>query len=325
MNSTDRTETMLEHAFATAPSGATFATVDHRVAAAMAHPTASRTRFLGRRTRLPLALAAAFVVLAGATVAAVHLLDQVASTGDPGAVLAWERSIPIDQRQVRGDVALTLVRGYVDTSHVVLGLSMERVSGWGPRDMLNLELRDPAGVWLPVGGGGGGLGATRGTESVEIYSFAPPTVTAGEYTLQAETVEPAPGGPGPWLFRFTLPEPAGVVIAGGGTAKLAGGSIDLGEVRIAPTMITANMVLHPTDDKNFGWAPVGSIRHGDDEFGIAWSSSGASDTEQRVGTYEGSGAPSGTWTITVTELVGVRPDLSQIRLQGPWVFTVEVP
>jgi len=58
---------------------------------------------------------------------------------------------------------------------------------------------------------------------------------------------------------------------------------------------------------------------------IAWSSSGTSDTELRMGTAEGTDAPSGTWTITVTELVGVRPDLSQIRLQGPWAFTVEVP
>jgi hypothetical protein len=324
MNSTDRTEATLEHAFATAPAGGTFAAVDHRVAAAMAHPIAARTPFLGRRTRLPLALAAAFVVLAGATVAAVQLLDRVASSGDTGTALAWERSIPIDQRQVHGDIAVTLARGYVDTSRVVLGLSIERVSGSGPAGLDGLELRDPAGVLLPAGGGPG-FGGAAGGQTAEVYSFAPPTVTAGEYTLQAGVLESAPGAPGPWLFRFTLPEPAGVVVAGGSTAKVAAGSIDLGEVRIAPTMITAGIVLHPTDEESFGWAPVGSIRHGKDQFSIAWSSSGASDTELRMGTAEGTDATSGTWTITVTELVGERPDQSQVRLQGPWVFTVEVP
>ncbi len=324
MNPTDRLEARLEQAFATAPAGGTFAAVDHRVTAAMAHPIPARKPFLGRRIRLPLALAATFVVLAGATVAAVHLLDQVATSGDTGTALAWERSISINQRQVHGDMAVTLARGYVDTGRVVLGLSVERASGWGPTDVLRLELRDPGGVVLPAGGGPG-FGGEGGGESAMVYSFGPPTVTAGEYTLQADIVEPAPGAPGPWLFRFTLPDPAGVVMTGGSTAKVAAGSIDLGEVRIAPTMITADIVLHPTDEENFGWAPVGSIRHGEDQFSFAWSSSGTSDTELRMGTDAGTDAASGTWTITITELVGERPDLSQIRLQGPWVFTIEVP
>ena len=95
--------------------------------------------------------------------------------------------------------------------------------------------------------------------------------------------------------------------------------------RVFAVLITAGIVLHPTDQESFGWAPVGSIRHGKDQFSIAWSSSGASDTELRMGTAEGTDAASGTWTITVTELVGERPDQSQVRLQGPWVFTVEVP
>ena len=138
-------------------------------------------------------------------------------------------------------------------------------------------------------------------------------------------MEPAPGDPGPWVFHFTLPEPAGVIVAGGSTAEVASASIDLGEVRIAPTMITADIVVRPTDEENFGWAPIGSIRHGKDDFTFSWSSSGASDTELRMGTDEGTDASSGTWTITITELVGVRPDLSQVRLKGPWVFTVEVP
>jgi hypothetical protein len=114
-------------------------------------------------------------------------------------------------------------------------------------------------------------------------------------------------------------------VAGGSTAEVASASIDLGEVRIAPTMITADIVVRPTDEENFGWAPIASISHGKDEFSLAWSSSGASDTELRMGTDEGTDASGGTWTITITELVGERPDLSQIRLQGPWVFTVEVP
>ena len=324
MNSTDRIEARLEHAFATKPAGGTFAAVDHRVSTVMAHPIPARTRFSGHRVRLPLALAAAFVVLAGATVAAVNLLDQVASSGDTGTALAWERSVPINQRQVHGDMTVTLARGYADTARVVLGLSVERASGWGPTDFLALELRDPAGGVLPAGGGPG-FGAEGVGESAVVYSFGPPTVTAGEYTLQAAIYEPAPGDPGPWVFHFTLPEPAGVVVAGGSTAEVASASIDLGEVRIAPTMITADIVVRPTDEENFGWAPIASISHGKDEFSLAWSSSGASDTELRMGTDEGTDASSGTWTITITELVGVRPDLSQVRLKGPWVFTVEVP
>ncbi len=256
MNSTDRIEARLEHAFATAPAGGTFAAVDHRVAAAMADPIPARTRFPGRRVRLPLALAAAFVVLAGATVAAVQLLDQVATSGDTGTALAWERSIPIDQRQVHGDMAVTLARGYVDTSRVVLGLSVERASGWGPTDILDARAAGSGRRVLPAGGGPG-FGGEGGGESAVVYSFGPPTVTEGEYTLRADIVEPAPGAPGPWLFRFTLPEPAGIVVTGGSTAEVASASIDLGEVRIAPTMITADIVVHPADEANFGWAPMG--------------------------------------------------------------------
>ena len=117
-------------------------------------------------------------VLAGATVAAVHLLDQVATSGDTGTALAWGRSIPIDQRQVHGDMTVTLARGYVDAARVVLGLSVERASGWGPTDVLALELRDPAGVVLPAGGGPG-FGGEGGGESAMVYSFGPPTVTRG--------------------------------------------------------------------------------------------------------------------------------------------------
>jgi hypothetical protein len=294
------------------------------MAAAMAPQIAPRRSLLRRRTRLPLALAAAFIVLAGATVAAVSLLDEAADSGDTGTALAWDRSIPINQRQVDGDMAVTLARGYVDTSRVVVGLSIER-AGWGPTDVLGLELRDPAGVVLPAGGGPGFL-AEGDAESALIYSFGPPTMTRGEYTLRAAIVGARPGDPGPWVFDFTLPEPAGVVANGGRTAEVASASIDLGEVRIAPTMITAAIVVRPTDGESFGWAPVGTIAREKDAFDIVWSSSsGASDTELLMGTDAGTDAASGTWTITVTELVGVRPNLSQIRLQGPWVFTVEIP
>lgn len=42
-------------------------------------------------------------------------------------------------------------------------------------------------------------------------------------------------------------------------------------------------------------------------------------------TFAGSDAPSGTWTLTIARLVGYDGEGATTRLEGPWVFTVQIP
>ena len=42
-------------------------------------------------------------------------------------------------------------------------------------------------------------------------------------------------------------------------------------------------------------------------------------------TFAGTSAPSGTWTLTVSRLIGYDGQGAATEVPGPWVFTVNVP
>lgn len=323
MNDNSSLEHRLASAFAVAPADG-FASADRRIAAVTAHLDVSRRPRRWRQLRVGLALAAAFIVLAGAAAGAMRLLDRVA-TGTPGIAVAWDQGVEIGQRQVHGDYAVTLARGYADINQVVLGVSVERVGEGGRLDAgFVTELTDPAGAILAPGGAPT-LGANDATGLAEMLTFAPTTSSDGDYTLRAGIAGEGDEPDMAWTFRFKLPAPAGAVVRVAQTKATDNGSVDLGEVRLSPTMITASIHLEPSDGEASGWSAIGYFKHGDQTIDIDWGvRRGPSDLDQTAGTYAGTGDPAGAWTLVITELVGRRPDGTQVRLEGPWEFTFSV-
>lgn len=324
MNDNRSLEHRLASAFLVAPADG-FASTDRRIAALTAHPDASRRPRRWRRLRVGLALAAAFIVLAGAAAGAMHLLDRVA-TATPGTAVAWDQGVEIGQRQVHGDYAVTLARGYADINQVVLAVSVERVGEGGRLDAGFVpELTDPAGVILAPGVAPE-LGANDATGRAAMLTFAPTTSSDGDYTLRLGIAGEGEQPDMAWTFRFKLPAPAGAVVHVAQTKATDKGSVDLGEVRLSPTMISASIHLEPSDRAASGWAAIGYFKHGDQTIDIGWGTRrGPSDLDLTAGTYAGTGDPAGAWTLVITELAGERPDGTQVRLEGPWEFTFSAP
>ncbi len=324
MNLNGSLEYRLASAWAMAPSDG-FASTDRRIAALTAYPESSRAPRRWRTLRVALALAAALLVLAGAAAGAMRLLDLVA-TATPGMAVAWDQGVEINQRQVHDGYAVTLARGYADINQVVLGVSVERAGDSQPLDLgFVTELRDPAGVILgPADGVSFGVNDANG--QAEMLTFAPTTSSAGEYTLRLGITEPGGQTDLAWTFRFPLKPPSGAVVDVAQTQTTAQASVDLGEVRLSPTLITAAIHVEATDLSDSGWSAIGYFKHGDLTIDIDWGSGGGpTDLDQTAGTTAGTSDPAGAWTLVITELVGELPDGTQVRLEGPWEFAFSVP
>ena len=324
MNGNGSLEQRLASAWALAPADG-FASTDRRIAALAAHPEAARAPRRWRTLRVALALAAALLVLAGAAGAAMRLLDLVA-TATPGTAVAWDQGVEINQRQVHEGYAVTLARGYADFNQVVLGVSVERAGDSQPLDRgFVTELSDPAGVVLgPAGAVTFGANDAKGL--AEMLTFGPATSNDGEYTLRLGMAGEGEQQDMAWTFKFALPAPAGAVVHVAQTQTTGEASITVDDVRLSPTMTSAAIHLEPTDREASGWSAIGSFKHGDQTIAIDWGvNRGPSDLDQTAGTYSGTGDPAGEWTLVITELVGQRPDGTQVRLEGPWEFAFSAP
>ncbi len=324
MNDNRSLEHRLASAFAVAPADG-FASTDRRLAALTAHPDGSRSPRRWRALRVALALAAALLVLAGAAAAAMQLLSRVAS-GTPGTAVAWDQGVEIGQRQVHGDNAVTLARGYADINQVVLGVSVERVGEGGHPDVVFVtQLTDPAGVIL-ASGEAPTLGVIDATGQAEMLTFAPTTSSDGDYTLRLGVAGEDGRRDMAWTFRFRLPAPTGTVVQVAQTKATDDVSLDLGEVRLSPTMISASIHLEPSHGEASGWAAIGYFKHGDQTIDIDWGvSRGPTNLDQTAGTNAGMDDVGGAWTLVITKLVGERPNGTQVGLEGPWEFTFSAP
>ncbi len=313
-------EDRLAAAYAVLPADG-FEAADRRVAALTTGAAAPPSRHRWRGLRLALAVAAALVVLAGATVAAVRLIELVASA-TPGTSVALDLGVEFNERQVHGDYAITLERGYADINQVFIALSIEQADGRGPVGVdMFADLTDPAGVSLPPGGTPGfGIVGANGT--AEVYSFGPATAAEGDYTLRVTTGRDGPA----WTYRFRLPPPVGTVVDVAQVKDVAGTSIGVSEVWLSPTMARAWLDVdspkHDVDD----WWVAGYLRHDGQTMDFAWETRApGQDADLIAGTVEGADPAEGEWTLVITELVGDQQDGTQVRLSGPWEFPFRVP
>jgi hypothetical protein len=303
MTTPDEIETRLLRALAVEPSEDGLRWLDQRVAQIAARPLAIPRRglFTPRLILRPLVLLAAFVLLTGAVVAGVSLLERILQTsGMPGWQTAWDRGERLGLKQTDAGVTITLERAYADLNQFLIGFTVEGLeaaptSGHG--EPLPLEwriaLRDPSGrqseEWTPSHGSQE-LGAT-GISAAILTWEGPVTPVTGTWELTFTSIGYGSGGivsgectagntdpacanapanamvDGTWRFEFNLPAPAGTVLTPNVSDTAGDATVTLTELRITPTMITSTMALRVGDKVVAGWGWLNpSVRHGDSSY-----------------------------------------------------------
>jgi len=353
---TDPIETTLREALVTGPSEDGLRWLDRRIDSVMSRPAPNRwSPGFGRGAIVrPLALVAAFVVLAGAAVGAMGLLERTVASV-PGWQAAWDGAEVLDIEQARGDVVLTLERAYVDVNQVMVFLSVDglgaavRTNGDQPQPVWSANLVGPTGRQMQWSTGSG---AIETPVAAIVEAWGPPEAVAGNYELTIDCLETAPLRPeagdddvwcdeplaDPWVFKFDLPKPSGAIVAEVSLQTVGDATVSLVELRLTETMLTAKLGLAVAGADATSWSPVepGLVFKHDSvavpaNQGVHLTTDpkdrGPDGDLNEISSMTGSGATSGKWTVEIPELWYVAADdpESQVRLTGPWIFEVDVP
>jgi hypothetical protein len=367
MTTRNEIETRLRQAFEVSPPEDGLRWLDQRVAQVAAGQTAiSRRGVPNLRIFLrPLALVAAFVLLTGAVVAAMGLLERmVEESSIPGWRVAWDRGEILGIQQTDAGLTITLERAYADLNQVLVGFTVEglgdaSISDQGERAAIEwiAELRDPTGrtsdqwatstlamgleetmlsavvqTWL------GTPAPVAGTWELTFTSvgYNSGTWSSGECTVGA--TDPACVNPpanamveGTWRFEFELPEPTGTVLSLDVSDTAGDATLHLTELRVTPSMIRYRIALDVGGNPVAWWGwPNPSVSNGS----AAYITNSAThiltgDLTQGSGleysTSAGADAATGTWEIVIPELTYGLTNDEVIHVSGPWTLTVTVP
>jgi hypothetical protein len=356
MTGADSTEQRLRSALEVVPSSDALGWLDGRVQQLIArHGEPTAKRGLSWRWFLrPLPLIVAFLLLAGGAAAALTLMERLATTSGPGWAAAWELAEVIDQTQSDQGYTVTLERAYADVNQVVTFVTVTAddpglpEAGEGGSVWFNGGLRDASGRALEAP-----LSTMRveNALSASVGMWVDPTPQAGTYVLEISSIEvlpadfdaetlPAPTT-GTWRFEFELPAPAGVVVEPAATASHDGLTVELAELRVAPSMIAGRMYLTVDGAPAPVWsATIAEVLHDGEKIStdnnadflaIPLREEGATGVEFR--TAFGAELASGTWELRISQitfpenfdpLTGESDDEWAPR-DGDWVLTVEVP
>lgn len=344
MISLEAAEERLRSALEVDPSGDALSWLDARLEEAIAGHQAGRRAFdTWRWLARPLPLIAASLLLAGAVAAAVTLIERVATSSGPGWETAWELAEVINQVQSDAGYTITLDRAYADVNQVVTFVSVSADDpslpepGEGGTVYLEGGVVDAAGRALdrPVG-----TGAVEAALSASIDSWEYPSVEAGTYVLDISSIQVIPGDidqdtlaaptAGSWRFEFEMPEPAGVILEPHVTATDHGLTVELEELRMAPSMIVGRMYLTVDGQATPVWVPtIAEVKHNGETvstdsnanmFGIPLREAGATGFEFRTGF--GVAESAGTWEIRISQIEfpeEAGPDLMPAT-EGPWAM-----
>jgi hypothetical protein len=366
MTTRDQIETRLLRAVAVEPSEDGLRWLDQQVAQIAARPAVEPRRafsFPGLVLR-PVALLAAFVLLTGAVVGGISLLDQLfESSGMPGWHTAWDRAERLGLKQTDSGITITLERAYADLNQALVGFTIEGLdvpaSGDGPRAPLEwtAELRDPTGqssnVWARSGTGMG-IDETHLAAIVQTWE-GPVAPVAGTWELtftsvgyggdgfvpgecDAGNTDPGCINPpantvveGTWRFAFELPKPVGSILATDASAMVGDVTLSLTELRISPSRITARVgVLVDGSPVAYWNQPVPSLRHGTTSYAVNADRYMLDPETGQAGDLEfqttaGSDEVAGTWEMVIPELTYGMTNEETVHVIGPWTLTVTVP
>ena len=351
----DTVETRLRRALAVTPSADDLRYLDERVGRAMTQPTAIRHGFLPLRRAFvrPLALVAAFIILAGTAVAAIGLLERTALS-TPGFRTAWDRAEVLGIEQTDAGYTLTLERAYADLNQVAVfvsleGLALPRSTDGVQTDHLSVweaTLRDPTGR-TPVLTSGtdaadGGFGA-----ALRSFQFDGPAAEAGTYELTIKSFGYGADGPtcvkpcvndrieGIWRFAFDLPKATGTVISTEAAATVGQATLSVSQLKISPTMVSVRIAMHVGGKPVASWTVIprdDDLRHDGVRYGF-WTARHILDVppfeegpEMEFYTTAGVDKPTGIWEIVIPELDYQMDSVDEpVHLAGPWTLTVTVP
>lgn len=345
MSTNEEIETRLLRAVDVTPSEDGVRWLDQRVAQVMARPMPTHRRGLPTRRMFlrPLALVAAFVVLAGAAGAALGLLERIVEP-TPGWRTGWDRAEILGIRQTDGGLTLTLERAYTDLNQVMVGITVEGLEALPiPTDGSRAdhilswvtELRGPNG-WAIQPGQSSNVGRIIETDlSAFIMTFGAPPPVAGTWELTVTSVGYGgmTGGmiDGTWRFEFELPRPTGTVVSTDASDTVGQATLTLTQLRVTPTTITARIALDVAGSTVAYWsAGTGqkgeAVRHGDTSYDIGEETLlDASPDENEYRTSAGSDEVAGSWEIEIPDLWYHSGDGQDVHLAGPWTLTVTVP
>jgi hypothetical protein len=358
MTTREEIETRLLEAVEVNPSEDGLRWLDQRVAEVAARPAVTlRDRLFVPRTLLrPLPLVAAFILLTGAVVGGMGLLERLASS-TPGWRTAFDRAEVLGIQQTDAGLTLTLERAYADLNQVMVfvtieGLAVPRSTDGIVTDHLavfDADLRDPTGrgAYTITGVDDAEARDAEATLGVAVrsFQFEPPASVAGMYELTINSIGYGADGPecvspcvhdpiaGAWRFEFALPEPAGIVLAPGASDTVGQATLSLTEFRVTPTMVSARIAMHVDGSPVAYWAFIPSeddVRHDGTSYGL-WSGRHilpegfAEGPETEFSTTEGTDEAAGTWEIVIPELDYGMTNDEMLHLVGPWTLTVTVP
>jgi hypothetical protein len=334
----DRLESGLSEIFAVQPPAATLDRLDARVERAMQAWNSRgkpRSRLRpGRRVGLIGLLAAVFVV-GGATGTIQGLYGWLAGPFD----VPWHRGAELNLSQVVDGYRVTLDRAYADSTRLALAISVvdeRKRPGTTQLEAFSTVVTDASGEY-------GGFGATSmpdGPYAATNVAWKTPAalpLSAGPrrfhvvvpYIEVRDDTTPPPNADavgwnpwhqfaGPWTFDFELTVDGGTTVEPNAVAEAAGVKVTVTRLIAASNIVRVEMQI-AGGRVGGDWAPVGVVQHDGRTLNIVTSSI-EPDGSLALLTDGGSDNPSGTWTVTVNELVG--PDA---RLAGPWVLEFNAP
>jgi hypothetical protein len=344
----ERFETDLHDALAWTLNQGIARRMDDAVAAAIAAaPAAGARSWRWPRGRLIPVVGVALLLMGAAS--AITLLHRTAEL-IPGHRVAYERAERLTLSQTVGAYTVNLERAYADPNQLVLMFTVRGPEG-ASQAVVRADVVDTQGrSYLDVAGGD--LREEVGNLSASVSSYQVPPGVGNELQLTATVPElqpyaEVPNPVGPWVFRFSLPVHPAVVVEPRQTIRAAGVPITLQRVQITATAVRVQLDLDLSrirSDEWSRWSLEGTLQQrGQPAQELTWAALPPEWTGQPKSeiaplldeaeqgsvivrqTFAGTDTSSGRWTLTIQRLTGADGKGGTRSVDGPWVFTFDVP
>ena len=305
---------------------------------------------------LALVLMLAFGTAAYAAITSI--LDRAVEMDPSGSQYLVENGLvaKLNLSQMDGDITATLEWAYADANRIVIAYTIAHPAD---RENTSVMLTDMDGTPLPTIMGGYGYAADGVMSDVQSYDASligdrpdvlqlrlhlevstfnlpdempspPPATVDSETGASIVMLEPMEiGEPAATFdFDFSVPFHPGREVMIGQSVEDAGIGVTLERALIAPSDTRFDVCFTGLDPA-YDWIPIFTL----ETSGISVRDSsniisGGRWLDNRCYRQDFGGPledQRGTWRLMVTELVGERPGVRQIRVRGPWEFQFTVP
>lgn len=282
------------------------------------------------------------LLLAGSVVYALSPIIQNLLTMDPGlnSVESDGLGYSLNLNQTINEVTVVLNWVYADESRVTVGYSIHTDDGedYEPQQFILTDAEGHSfssivGIGTTSTSEETGVTASSG-ESGYIFSFdaasvpnKPPTLNLQlEILLKSRATSEVAG---PFTFNFDTPFTPSRIIEPKQTMVQEDIAVTLERVIVTPSDVVTIICFNAPNETYNDWLPISQIDVKTAE-GNFQATVGRQSNQNHTCTDNHYFPPlykhSGSWKLTVTELVGFKNIGSeQLRIAGPWVFEFEMP